>query len=111
MIVILVWAGQGISQSPSRQHSWFDFWKTCPSTGSCPDDYCRKPCPMIIAVPRCGGPNDYCRKPMPCLKDLLRGGSCDDYCRKPLPCLLCPPASPYLRCVPCEVHGPSTARP
>jgi hypothetical protein len=104
IILCVVWAGPGMTQSPARQHSWLTCWtngtKTCPSVGCCPDDYCGKPCPVIADVSRCGGPNDYCRKPMPCLADIFRCGGCDDYCRKPLPSLLCPPCSPFLQCGP-----------
>lgn len=102
VVLSLLWAGSGMAQTHTRPHPWIWPWtnagKTCPPIGCCPDDYCRKPCPVIVPVPRCGGPDDYCRKPMPCITDIPRCGTCDDYCRKPLPCLLCPPLTPYLKC-------------
>ena len=62
----------------------------CPPLGGCVDDYCKKPMPHLVDVPRCGGPDDYCKKPMPHLVDVPRCGGPDDYCRKPMPTLLCP---------------------
>jgi len=72
--------------------------RNCPPTGCCPDDYCRKPLPIVPLV-HCGGHDDYCRKPLPTVP-LVHCGGHDDYCRKPLPTLLCPPLSPYLQCGP-----------
>jgi hypothetical protein len=79
----------------------------CPSLGGSTPDYCRKPCPVLQPIDRCGSCDDYCRKPMPCLTDVSRCGECDDYCRKSIPCLLCPPLSPYLYYGPGEPCGPS----
>jgi hypothetical protein len=102
-ILFLASAGPLTAQTPIPKHgAWFDFWtcaKTCPGVGCCPDDYARKPCPLILTT-RGGGPDDYCRKPMPCVADLLRCGGPVDYCRKPMPTLLCPPLSSFLRCAP-----------
>ena len=80
----------------ARLRCW---WNTsvCPSLGGSPDDYCRKPCPMLTPVSRCGLHDDYCRKRPPCLTDVSHCGGVDDYCRKRMPCLLCPPLSPYLQ--------------
>jgi len=103
------------AQTPqSRSFPWLSFWtstKTCPSVGCCPDDYCRKPCPILAPIARCGTPDDYCRKTAPCLLDVLRGCGCDDYCRKTVPGLLCPPQSSYLRCAPCDAPPQARARP
>jgi hypothetical protein len=106
VVVCMAWAGQAFAQAPcSRCENGSPGcckWQTCPSVGCCPDDYCRKPCPLINPLSYCGGCDDYCRKPEPCIANISRCGSCDDYCRKPLPCLLCPPQSPYLQCGPSE---------
>jgi hypothetical protein len=114
LILCVAWAGPGMAQTPQpRPFPWLGIWtstKTCPSIGCCADDYCRKPCPGILPISRCGTLDDYCRKPMPCVLDVLRCGSCDDYCRKMLPGLLCPPQSPGLRCTPCEIFAPAPTR-
>ncbi len=68
----------------------------CPHLGGSCDDYCRKPCPTVIPVSRCGCPDDYCRKTAPCITPVLGCGCPDDYRKKSMPCHLCPPRSPYL---------------
>src|SRR5688572_30645323 len=104
LVLCLAWAGAGAAGTPPsgeacRPGGGCDL-NGCPSLGCCPDDYCRKPCPVLFPPALCGGPDDYCRKPFPCLGDVPRCGGPDDYCRKALPCLLCQPWSPYLRCGP-----------
>ena len=74
--------------------------RLCPPTSCCPDDYARKPFPLIPCPPANCSPDDYCRKPFPLIPCLPRCGGPDDYCRKLMPYLLCPPLSPYLQCGP-----------
>lgn len=71
---------------------------------TCPDDYCKKPCPS--APPHvCKGVDDYCKKrlpPPPC-----RPPCGDDlYSKKPMPCATerCPP--PWYRCPPTDGGTP-----
>src|ERR1043166_2082302 len=113
VVLCLACAGTAMAQSPTRSTCWpwTSCAKTCPSIGGCPDDYCRKPCPVLCPVLRCGAADDYCRKPSPCLTNIASGGACDDYCRKALPSLLCPPCSPYLQCGTLLTHEIPSPRP
>jgi hypothetical protein len=96
-------------QSPPCWHGWWQHSKACPPIGCCPDDYHRKPFPLITSIPCGGGPDDYCRKPFPVIAPVKYCGRLDDYCRKPFPCLLCPPPSPYLQCGPAAGPCPAGA--
>ncbi|MCE9531028.1 MAG: hypothetical protein K8T89_07875 [Planctomycetes bacterium] len=114
LAVCLVSIGKA-SEPAAKRSSFLESWllgpKTCPTVGCCPDDYCRRPCPIVVPVQCGGGPDDYCRRPCPIVVPVQCGGGPDDYCRKPIPCLLCPPQSPNLRCGPGEAHTASPARP
>lgn len=104
----LIWVGPALAQHPVAGGHRLGCSKPphrCPSIGCCPDDYVRKPCPLIQPLCYCGAVDDFCRKAAPCISNLRYCGDCDDYCRKPLPCLLCPPLSPYLQCGSCSPCG------
>ena len=66
----------------------------CPGPGAsctpaklcgCPNDYSRKPWPVVWCMPRCGVGDDYCPKAEPWLWRLNLCQGCDDYLRKPCP--------------------------
>jgi hypothetical protein len=114
ILVGLLFLGHAAAQSPTAPKGHrFPLWSClngCPNLGCCPDDYCRKPCPVINPISRCGSPDDYCRKPLPHLCNVPHCGTCNDYCRKPLPTLLCPPLTQYLQCPPPACTHPLLAK-
>lgn len=112
MAVLVLFAGAAcVTADPPKTapqpcwHGWWHHSAACPPIGCCPDDYVRKPFPLLTPIPCGGGPNDYCRKPFPSILPVKYCGSPNDYGRKLFPCLLCPPPSLYLQCVPYATSG------
>ena len=74
---------------------WCPLEQHCPC---CPDDYCKKPLPLLCPVRSCG-PDDYCPKPLP-LTSPLKCGGVDDYCPNAGPIHLPPCYPPWYTCRP-----------
>jgi len=71
----------------------------------CPDDYCPKPLPDCLPIPKgCG--DDYCAKPLPFVPANAPGCGCD-YRPKCCPLYLWLCAEPWYRCGPVQEPCPA----
>jgi len=102
-LVLVFLAGNRLPAEPPEPGSSAWSWKYWCHPGlwgpwSCPDDYCRKP-PPLVDCPKWCGPDDYCRKPPPVVGCPKWCGP-NDYLPKPPPCVGPPLVGSWYRCGP-----------
>jgi hypothetical protein len=79
-------AQTGSAQPPQPAPAGCDACQcSLPLLRGCPDDYCRKPFPLVHCI-WCCEPDDYCRKPYPWIWQMCHYCGPDDYDRNPMPC-------------------------
>ena len=99
VLVLVLWGLSVFAESPRSGPTCCKTSEcSLPILKGCPDDYCRKPMPVIKCV-SCGGPDDYCRMPWPRIWQMYSCGGDDDYDRKPCPSPCRPMDTSQYRCV------------